>query len=160
MLTILLFLFVIFAHEKQCAEVHSLTLFVLTFQGEIGEEGQKVNSRELSFTQLFKVFGFFNGEIWSSCFNVERNAGEMGRRRVVLCFQGEPGIGHRGPEGQAGAPGRKVQEHKFNNLLNITSLPNQLIPTVVSITLALIDFAPHRCFDLANVIVSVTHSLI
>lgn len=77
------------------------------FQGEIGEKGQKVNTMFIHKLFLHAVLLVCDSEIWSFEILIERNDGET---LCLYCgFQGEPGIGHRGPEGQAGPPGQKVK---------------------------------------------------
>ena len=65
---------------------------LLTFQGEIGELGQKV---KVDSRPSCCVGGLMFSRVveWQLLF---------------FFVQGEPGIGHRGPEGQAGPPGQKV----------------------------------------------------
>lgn len=90
-------------------------LFLSTFQGEIGEKGQKVYTRFIRYHDYHDYHDFlFVTEklgIWDCNFKAWQ-----WNIVFVLCVQGEPGIGHRGPEGQAGSPGQKV---KFSSFLTL-----------------------------------------
>lgn len=86
------------------------------FQGEIGEKGQKV-IKAFIHNQVLIYLVFENLKLFLFSF-----------------AQGEPGIGHRGPEGQAGPPGQKVTF----DLLDIKELKEE------TLTLGLIYSAPSK----------------